>query len=199
MPSDIEICNIALSRVAQTQPNVSFTERSKAAELCSVFYAPMRELVLAEFPWPFAESIVNLADIGSPAPGWAFRYRYPADCLKVREIIEPGQRRPRSADMQIPFSIGFDSGGRVIHTDQPEAGVRFTFRVQDPTFFDPLFVDALAWRLAMELALPLSSKAELQTFAAQQYQIALTNAEASAFNESQDDPEPESEFISVRS
>ncbi|MCU7218020.1 hypothetical protein [Pseudomonas sp. VE 196-7] len=198
MPSDIEICNIALSRVAQTQPIVSFTERSKAAELCSVFYAPMRELVLAEFPWPFAESIVNLADIGSPAPGWAFRYRYPADCLKVREIIEPGQRRPRSADMQIPFSIGFDPGGRVIHTDQPEAGVRFTFRVQDPTFFDPLFVEALAWRLSMELALPLSSKAELQTFASQQYQIALTNAEASAFNESQDDPDPESEFVSVR-
>jgi len=76
MPSDIEIRNIALSRVAHTQPIVSFTEKSKAAELCSVFYATLRELVLADFPWPFAESIVTLADIGSPAPGWAYRYRY---------------------------------------------------------------------------------------------------------------------------
>lgn len=199
MPSDIEICNVALSRVAHTQPIVSFTERSKPAELCSVFYANLRDLVLTSFPWPFAESIVNLADIGSPAPGWAFRYRYPADCLKVRGILIPGQRRALSSDQQIPYKIGYDAGGRVIHTDQPEAGVSFTFRVEDPTFFDSLFADALAWRLGMELALPLSSKPDLQQYCKQGYQQALTEAEASAFEESQDDPEPESEFVSVRS
>jgi hypothetical protein len=199
MPSDIEICNIALSRVAHTQPIVSFTEKSKAAELCSVFFKPLRELVLADFPWPFAESIVTLADIGSPAPGWAYRYRYPADCLKVREIIIPEQRRPMSSDQQIPYKIGYDSGGRVIHTDQAEAGVRFTFRVEDPTFFDPLFADALAWRIGQDLALPLSSKPDLQQYCQQQYEMAKTRAQGSAFEESQDDPEPESEFVSVRS
>jgi hypothetical protein len=199
MPSDIEICNVALSRVAHTQPIVSFSERSKAAELCGVLYAPLRELVLAEFPWPFAESIVTLADIGTPAPGWAFRYRYPADCLKIREIIQPDQRRSLTADLQVPYKIGYDVGGKVIHTDQPEAGVRFTYRVEDPTFFDPLFADALAWRLAMDLALPLSSKPELQQYCDQQFQRALTKAEGSAFEESQDDSEPESEFVSVRS
>lgn len=199
MASDIEICNMALSRVAHTQPIVSFTEKSKAAELCSVFYASMRDLVLTSFPWPFAESIVNLADIGSPAPGWAYRYRYPADCLKLRGIILPGQRRPLNSDQQIPYQIGYDAGGRVIHTDQQDAGARFTFRVTDSTFFDALFTDALAWRLGMELALPLSSKPDLQQFCAGSYQQALTLAEGAAFEESQDDPEPESEFVSVRS
>lgn len=199
MPSDIEICNIALSRVAQTQPIVSFTEKSKAAELCSVFYAPLRDLVLADFPWPFAESIVALADIGSPAPGWAYRYRYPADCLKFREIVIPGQRRPLSSDQQIPFSIGYDVGGKVIHTDQEAAQGRFTFKVEDSTFFDPLFADALAWRLGMDLALPLSSKPDLQQYCQQQYEMAKTRAQGSAFEESQDDPEPESEFVTVRS
>lgn len=198
MASDIEICNIALSRVAHTQPIVSFSERSKEAELCSVFYASLRKLVLTDFPWPFAESNVVLADIGSPAPGWAFRYRYPADCLKVREIIMPGQRRPLTSDMQIPYKVGFDTGGRVIHTGQTQAGVRFTFNVEDPTFFDALFADALAWRLAMDLALPLSSKADIQQYCQQQYRQALTEAQGSAFEESQDDPEPESEFITVR-
>lgn len=199
MPSDIEICNIALSRVAHTQPIAAFDENSQAAELCSVFFKPLRELVLADFPWPFAESIVTLADIGSPAPGWAYRYRYPADCLKVREIIIPDQRRPLSSDQQVPYKIGYDSGGRVIHTDQEAAGVRFTFRVEDSTFFDPLFVDALAWRLGQDLALPLSSKPDLQQYCQQQYEMAKTRAQGSAFEESQDDPEPESEFVSVRS
>lgn len=199
MSSDVEICNIALSRVAYTQPIVSFTERSKAAELCRVFYSSLREQVLQAFPWPFAESIVALADIGSPAPGWAFRYRYPADCLKVRDIVQPGWRRALRSDQQTPFALGYDSGGRVIHTDQPEAACRFTFKVEDSTFFDAQFADALSWRLAMELALPLSSKPDLQQFATQQFRQALTVAEGSAFQESQDDPEPESEFITVRS
>lgn len=198
MSSDVEICNMALSRVAHTQPIVSFTEKSKAAELCRVFYAPLRELVLQAFPWPFAESVVALASLGSPAPGWAFRYRYPANCLKVRGIVQPGFRRSLTSDMEIPYGVGYDAGGRVIHTDQPEATCRFTFKVEDSTFFDPQFVDVLAWRLAMDLALPLSSKPDLQQFAAQQYQMALTLAEGTAFEESQDDPEPESEFITVR-
>ncbi|MBW9238351.1 hypothetical protein I6U33_13490 [Pseudomonas carnis] len=198
MSSDVEICNIALSRVAHTQPIVSFTEKSKAAELCRVFYAPLRELVLQAFPWPFAESVVALASLGSPAPGWAYRYRYPANCLQVRDIVQPGFRRSLTSDLQIPYRIGYDAGGRVIHTDQPEAACRFTFKVEDSTFFDPQFADALAWRLAMDLALPLSSKPDLQQFAAEQYQVALTIAEGSAFEESRDDPEPESEFITVR-
>jgi hypothetical protein len=198
MSSDIEICNLALSRVAVTQAIASFTERSKEAEQCRVLYSHLRELVLQEFPWPFAESIVALASLGSPAPGWAFRYRYPADCLKIRNIVQPGFRRALNSDMEIPYQIGYDAGGRVIHTDQPEAACRFTFKVEDSTFFDPQFADALAWRLAMDLALPLASKPDLQQFAAQQYQMALTLAEGSAFQESQSDPEPESEFVTVR-
>lgn len=199
MSSDVEICNIALSRVAYTQPIVSFTEKSKAAELCRVFYGPLRELVLQAFPWPFAESIVALASLGSPAPGWAFRYRYPADCLKVRNIVVPGQRMTMTSDQRIPYKIGYESGGRVIHTDQIDAACRFTFKVEDSTFFDPAFADVLAWRLAMDLALPLSSKSDLQQFATQQYNLALSIAKGSAFQESQDDPDPESEFIRVRS
>jgi hypothetical protein len=198
MSSDIEICNIALSRIAVTSAITSFTERSKEAEQCRVFYAPLRDLVLQAFPWPFAESSVALADIGSPAPGWRYRYRYPANCLKVRDIVQPGWRGPLTADQEIPYKVGYDTGGRVIHTDQPEAVCRFTFRVEDSTFFDPQFADVLAWRLAMDLALPLSARQELQQFAAQQYQMALTIAEGSAFEESQDSPEPESEFITVR-
>ncbi len=198
MSSDIEICNLALSRVAVTKAIASFTERSIESEQCRVLYPHLREVVLQEFPWPFAESIVALASLGSPAPGWAFRYRYPADCLKIRNIVQPGFRRALSSDMEIPYQIGYDAGGRVIHTDQPEAVCRFTFKVEDSTFFDALFVEALAWRLAMDLALPLTSKPDLQQFAAQQYQMALTLAEGSAFQESQSDPEPESEFVTVR-
>lgn len=199
MPSDVEICNMALARIAQTQPIASLTERSKFAELCRTFYAQLREQVLQDFPWPFAGGHVALADVGSPAPGWRFRYRYPANCLMVREIVNPAWRNAPYSDAEIPFQVGYDTGGRVIHTDQADASVRYTFKVEDPTQFDPLFVDALAWRLAMDLALPASSKPEYRAFCEQEYQKALTVAQGAAFRESRDDPEPESEFVAVRS
>lgn len=199
MPSDVEICNMALARVATTKPIASFTERSKEAELCRTFYASLREMVLRDFPWPFAESHIALADVGNPAPGWQYRYRYPANCLLIRDIVQPGWRNAPFSGMEVPFELGYGAGGRVINTDQPEASVRFTYKVEDPTLFDPLFVDALAWRLAMELALPISSKPEYRTFAEQQYEKALTVAQGAAFRESQDDVEPESEFVRARS
>jgi hypothetical protein len=199
MASLVQICNMALSRIAVTTPIAALNERSIEAQQCSVFISHLRETVLKDFPWPFAESIASLADIGSPAPGWAFRYRYPADCLKVREIVMPGFRRALTSDMKIPFQIGYDTGGRVIHTDQPLAQVRYTFNVQDPTFFDALFTDTLAWKLAAELSIPLPAKIEFRESCEQQYARALTIAQGSAFQESGDDPEPESEFITVRS
>lgn len=199
MPSDVEICNLALTRVAYTQPIASFGERSQAAELCRTLYAQQRDLVLQDFPWPFAGSIVSLADIGDPGPGWVYRYRYPADCLKLRGIVEPGRRSANSAESQIPFEVGFDIGGRVINTDQPQALARVTFRVEDPTFFDPMFVDALAWKIGSELAVPLTSKIEYRQSCEQQYGLSITKAQGSAFQESQGDPEPESEFVTVRS
>ena len=105
MPSDVEICNIALSRVAHSQPIASLTEKSKAAELCRMFYGPMRELVLRAFPWPFAESLVALADIGTPAPGWAYRYRYPSECLKVRNIVDRKSTRLNSSHGYISYAV----------------------------------------------------------------------------------------------
>jgi len=198
MASDIEICNLALTRIGVTQPIASFTERSKSAELCAVLFSSMRDQVLRDFDWPFAESAIALADIGTPANGWLYRYRYPANCLKVREIVQPGQRAALSSESRIPFKIGYAPGGQVIHTDQPEAWVLFTFAVTDSGFFDSLFVNALTWKLAAELSVAIASKVDYRQMCEQQYNFALGDAQSAAYNEAQDTPEPESEFVSVR-
>ena len=51
--------------------------------------------------------------------------------------------------------------GRALLTDEAAARITYTARLQDPTGFDPLFVQALAARLAAELCVPIAKSAAL--------------------------------------
>lgn len=197
MASVVQICNIALSRIGQSSRIDSLSEQSLAAELCTLHYDECRKQVLRDFDWPFAEARVYLADIGSPPQNWAYRYRYPTDCLKARWITVPGMEKP-PADLRPPFKVIHASGGRAIATNQPEAELVYTVDVEDTTYFDPLFTSALAWRLGAELSMGLQARPENYQAANQNYQLELSRAQAVAFEEGEQGPDPESEFVSVR-
>lgn len=197
MASVVQICNIALSRIGQSTRIDSLDEQSLAAELCTLHYDECRQQVLRDFDWPFAEARVYLADIGSPPVNWQYRYRYPTDCLKARRITIPGTETPQ-ADQRIPYQIVYAAGGRAIVTNQEQAELAYTVDVEETGYFDPLFVGALAWKLAAELAMGLQARPENYQAAQQNYQIELSKAQAVAFEEAQQAPNPDSEFVTVR-
>ncbi|MNE71652.1 hypothetical protein D3C80_1675460 [compost metagenome] len=68
----------------------------------------------------------------------------------------------------------------------------------DTNLFGALFTGALAWRLAAELAMGLTTRADNYQAAMGNYVQTLSIAESASLSESQDDPEPESEFITGR-
>lgn len=197
MASVVQICNIALSRIGQSARIDSLEEQSLAAELCTLHYDECRKQVLRDFPWPFAEARVVLADIGSPPTNWLFRYRYPTDCLEARRITVPGNETPQ-ADQRITFAVAYASGGRSIVSNQPQAELSYTVDVQDTTYFDPLFVSALAWKLAAELAMGLQARPENYQAASQNYAIEISKAQAAALEEGEGGVKPDSEFVTVR-
>lgn len=197
MASVVQICNLALSRIGQSQVIDALNEQSLAAELCSLHYEAARDAVLRDFDWPFAEARVYLADIGNPPLNWRYRYRYPFDCIKARRITIPGNKNP-TADQRIPFDVIHAAGGRAIVTDQEQAELAYTVKVIDTTYFDPLFVSALAWRLASELAIGLQVRPENFNAAQEQYLFALGQAQAVSLAEAQQGPLPDSEFMTAR-
>ena len=180
MPSQVEIMNLALLRLGTRAQVQSPTENSREAAVCSLLYDSCVSSTLAAFPWGFATKREALADLGSPPADWTYRYRYPIDCLRARNIVRPdGEDRP-----PIPFEIAYDGvSGRVILTDQAEAVLRYTVELTNPSAFDPEFVYALSWHLASEAALPLTDSPAVkeQTFAI--YQSALRQAWAATGNE----------------
>lgn len=181
MISEIEICNIALTRIGSTRTINSFDEKTKEADLCRSFYIHSRDSLLSMFMWSFATRLKSLAMINVKYSGWNYTYRYPSECLRVLRIT--GTSKYQLPSDSITYEVFSDENGRLILTDEPEAEISYVAIVDDSSKFDPLFTDALAWKLAAELALPLAAHVDLSSNASNQYEMALERAKSKTMNE----------------
>lgn len=197
MASETQICNLALLRVGG-QTIASLDEASREAQLCGLTYEQCRDQLLRTFPWNFARRRAVLADLGTPATNWSYRYACPSDCLQALRVVVPGLRIPRN-DLLPAFELGStDSSQRVIHTDEEECELEYTARITDTTLFDPLFTNALAWLLASEIATPLTAKPDMANLARQAYTFTMREAAAQSLNEGWQGAEPDCEFQAAR-
>lgn len=179
--SAVSICNLAITRLGQSQAIAALTEASKAAQLCNVLYADCRDRVLRAHNWPFATRYQTLGLVEeAPNNDWIYSYRYPANCLRIHRLVTAlGQAEPNPP----AYAIASDSVGRLVLTNQPQAVAQYTHRIENPAEFDPLFASALAWLLAVELAGPLTGEDRWRVRAQQSYEQEIRAAQAAAGNE----------------
>lgn len=172
--SQTTICNIALSRV--TAPRIQdITDAVREAKECRLIYDVMRDLALSDYDWSFARGFASLAvTTGNDIPGWTYAYQVPADCIKVRKIYNSleGLADP------IPFEVI----GRLLYTNEEDAQIVYTKRITDSSLFDSAFVDALAWRLSSELAVPLKNSINLREANYKMYLMSVSKATQTSLN-----------------
>lgn len=182
MASEIEIYNLALTNVSAKSFVESPTEDSKERKFCSANFAQVVGAVLEDHDWNFASAYKTLAltsdDAVSP---WVYQYGYPSDCIAAREIM-----RATDNEEVIAFRVDLDSAGtgKVIHTDRSQAVLRYTKRVLTPGLFSEKAVDAIGWKLATRIALPLTGSREILQYTQDMYLQSLAEAKAGNFNES---------------
>lgn len=199
----VAICNRALMRVGESDVIDALDDETENARLCNAIYALCRDEVLAEADWPFARRravLTELEDIEHQA--WTYAYALPADLIAARDIWM-GARR---TDTPVPFAVELrdDGGGPMLLTDQAAISAEapyltYTARVESASLFSIPFADALAWRIAMDIALPLSGKPDVQKTCTQMYEVALSKAETSNSETEALDPRPDSLFVTSRS
>ncbi|MGV3930468.1 hypothetical protein [Citrobacter braakii] len=199
MASVIEICNRALSNIGNSRSINSLDEASKEAGQCSLHFDACRDAALADFDWNFDTKRVALADTNNPPPDWQYAYQYPTDCMRITEIMLPGIRNPTAA-MRVPYVTGADSAGtgKLIYTDQPAAWLKYVGRVTDVNMFDAIFIEALSWRLAAAINMPLTGSADLGNNALSMYNRVILSAGSHSLNESQEQQPPMDEFTAAR-
>ena len=202
----VDICNLALTRVgiAQQVAAIDPPEESIHGRVCALWYPACRDMVLRDFPWPFATRYrsLGLLDEDPPNDEWDYHYAYPTDCLRALRIVNPSSRDDSD---KIPFEVSSIASGsagdgsvRVIFTDEADAVLKYIAAITDPTSFSPDFASALAWRIAAEISDPLSVQEARRERCERMYHDAITRAQASALNEGGPDPEADSSFITAR-
>lgn len=195
MSSVVEIYNIALASLGVTQQVSSATEASTEAAACTLFYVTCRDRVLRDFDWSFARRYFTLGLVASdPNTDWAYAYRYPSDALSIRGIVSTTRTTPS----RTPYTLGSDSSGKLIYTDNAEAVARMTVRITDTELFDALFVSALAGLLGSKIAPSLARGPKLAAAAYEMYLVDLAAAQAAAGNEEGQDPAPDAGSIQAR-
>lgn len=180
MASTVSICNLALGHLGADRID-ALTEASSEARACNRFYGQTLDALLsAGPPWRFARQEVVLAEVtGVTARRWAHVYALPVDLLRVREV------RPADGALSDAAAVAYELFGDRLLTDLSPVSLRYIRRVDDPSKFPPLFIEALSWHLAARLAMPLTRDPSQRQTA---FQMALQAQAAASAAEGNDEP-----------
>ena len=185
MPSAVDICNRALSRVGEARIT-SLADDSKQARACSSAYVHVRDEVLRAHPWNSAMTRASLAKLSStPAFGYDNEYQLPTDCIRMVEVY----------DTTNPWVV---EGKKLLSDDGSPISIRYVRREEDPNQWDALLASAVAARLALELCEELTQSNTKKEDAAQYYEVLLSRARSADGQEQSPMPFEEDAWVTSR-
>lgn len=206
MAADLkEIFNRALTKIGETDLLTADDEDRLSADICNLHWSDVRDEVLSDFPWPFAKQQDTLTeDTGTTREGWEHIYDLPSDCLAPRFLITQETRialvEPEARDAY-EISLNDDGDGKILCCDIEEDDIQaleYTAQVTDVTVYPPSFVDAVCWRLAVELATALEKNAQIAATCYQMYRERVGMAFAQQLQSNREDPPLEGSGIRAR-
>lgn len=168
--SQIDICNIALSRlgirerVSTIVPDGSGAYESDQAQACATFYPISMASVLEESEWSNATKEYQCpasATLPLNTDKWAYAYDLPADANYVYEMN----------NLKDPFE--WQVVGRQIYTNASEAKIFYISEV-DTGKYMALIIEAMAAKLAYYLSASYKPEKKAELF--EEYNIALEKA-----------------------
>jgi hypothetical protein len=154
MPSETDICNMAILRCGGKPRISSLTEDSENARLCNTFFDAVRDSVLRSHPWNCAIERRTLTALSEdPVSDWDHKYQLPANpwCLRVLKVgtIE---------DQPTEWAVE----GRVLMTNENSPPIVYIKRITDTNEFDALLIDSLVLKLALKICMPMTKDAAIQ-------------------------------------
>lgn len=165
--SEVSICNLGLQKLGAARI-ADLSEASKNARECNACYEHLRDAELRANKWKFALSRTTLAP-SATTPDFTYTYAFPlpADCLRPLFPARLG------LDWKVENHEGVAS---ILTNDGDTLEVRYIKRITDPTLFDPLFVEALACKIAFQLCETLTQSNSKKEAAERAYLYAIREA-----------------------
>ena len=173
MTTTVDICNLALSHIGAAAKVTSILGDDTSAEArhCIRFYPMARDTVLALHDWSFARTRAALVSVTIDNDAWDYAYTIPSDMLKAIAVMHEDATDDYAQALSLPDGTTATVMGAsnqvipqtfvieqntsdvlVIMTDQEDAWLRYTKYVTDTALFPPLFIQAVSYMLAAQLA-----------------------------------------------
>lgn len=150
--------------------------------------------------------------------GWGYVAELPSDFLQALEqwvtpsnsststgltlqIQPPPPIRAPLSSQRAPFALeaaGDGTANRVLLTDIQNPVLHYQAQITDTQAFPPMFIEALAWKLAVSLIGSLRGDPEKAAQAMKMYIAALGEAVSAENRGNREDSEPDSEFTLAR-
>lgn len=204
--SSVEICNSALIKLGAATIT-SLNDGNKSAKLCKAQYDRLRKEVLRSHPWNFAISRIEIAKtVNTPVYKYSSEFLLPSDCLRVLatsidsfSIPDAQTRRSDVAAFPGEWEVEVNAdGNKVIVCDATELKIKYVKDVTNTTLFDSSFEEALAYRIAQDLAFPLVQSTSMAQLMNRGFKDMIS--EARSFNAQENSLEEweSNEWIDVR-
>lgn len=172
--SSTEICNLAISWLAGSRI-LSLDDNSDEAKLCKANYDTSRRAVLEEREWTFAIKRVQLPALAAaPLFGWTHSFLVPSDLLYSIGVYNPRDANNHQSS-QTPHVFESDTINANIET----INLKYIHDLVNTKRFSPLFDQAIAAHIAMNIAIPLTENSKQYDRMASLYLHNLDSAAAS--------------------
>ncbi len=179
-------------KLGQTTPITSIdpSDGSKAANLCAEQYDKLRDELLRSHLWNFAAARVKLAQLSdAPAFGFDYAYQLPAAWFRVVTVHDNS-----NGVGQVVYKIE----GRTLLSNATNIYLRYVQKIADANTMDSQFREVLAFRIAMDLALPMTQSMSTRENMTKGFEAALSAAKGTDAVEDFPDAEPEDDWVAAR-
>lgn len=157
MADELEVANVALGMIGEP-PVVSLAENVETARALNLRLPIARDAVLRSHFWNFAIRRSELTALPTaPAFGFDTQFNLPADWLRMA-AVNPGQHGAHAITSQTDYAI---EGDQLLIRGTDVARIIYVAREEDLTRWDALATEALAARLASELAVAVTQNRAL--------------------------------------
>lgn len=168
MNTRTDLANAALSYLGEMRVTSIDDTNSKQARTCKQFVQDTIDEVLECHRWNCATKLAILAlNASEPIWGYTNAYELPSDFIRIMEVN--GQQ---FEDSQQFFEI---QENKRLLSNWDECKIRYIARIDVPSF-SPGLAEAIGWKLAGKICIPLTLNAQLAQMCAAQFDASLKRA-----------------------
>ena len=156
------MANLALSSLGEARIQ-NLNDNNSRARACNARLGDVITSVLRMHVWNSALERETLTSVGTPVFGFSYIFQLPANCIRVVEVNPVSRYQVEKKNI-----LSNESSLNLLYVGEPT----------DLNNLDSLLAEAIAMKLALEIAETLTSKQGLKAELMQKYIIALQEARA---------------------